>query len=96
MNRATDFKQMREELVNLLMEAFKLQRGERGTEEGMKQAELFHNVTEKASIQQLWRLYRQTILGTKFKYCPCNPEDHIAITFAGMYVGIEPDGYMHS
>lgn len=26
----------------------------------------------------------------------CNPRDHVAVTFAGIYVGIELDGYTHS
>lgn len=95
MDRATDFTAMRKELVELVTLAFRNSESD-GTEEDRKQMRILQAITEKASVQQLWRLYRQTLLGTQFKYCPCNPEDHIAITFAGMYVGIEPDGYMHS
>ena len=95
MDRATDYTAMRKELVELVTEAFRSSESD-GTEEDRKQMRILQTITEKASVQQLWRLYRQQLLGTKFKYCPCNPQDHIAITFAGMYVGIEPDGYMHS
>jgi len=51
---------------------------------------------EGASIGQLWRLCRFIDVGDNFHLFAGNPKDHIGIKFAGMYVGIEPDGYSHS
>ena len=48
------------------------------------------------TLEQLWSMYKLSIKGTEFKVLSCCPKDHIAITFAGCYVGIEPDGYTHS
>lgn len=87
------YKQMRLELVKLLEDAFT----ERADYSYVhNEASIFYDVTDKATIPQLWRLYRLTLFRTEFTYLPCNPTDYLAISMGGMYVGIETDGYMHS
>lgn len=44
-------------------------------------------------LRELCRLINQK---TDFKLLRSVPTDHLAVTFADIYVGIEIDGYMHS
>ena len=56
----------------------------------------FREVCEKCTVLQLRALCQLIDRGTEFTLLRCNPLDHLAVTFAGMYVGIETDGYTHS
>lgn len=56
-----------------------------------------HDALQEATLNQLWTMYRRFITQDEaFKILGCNPKDYLAISFAGMYCGIEPDGYLHS
>jgi hypothetical protein len=59
-------------------------------------SERLQTTLNEATLEQLWSMYKLLIKGTKFKLLPSVAKDHIGITFANMYVGIEPDGYTHS
>lgn len=57
----------------------------------------FNAMIEHSTTPQLWRVYLNLVRQNKeFWPLHCNPSDHLAIEYAGMYIGIEPDGYMHS
>ena len=56
----------------------------------------FKELCEKCTILQLRALCQLIDRGTVFTLLRCNPLDHLAVTFSGMYVGIETDGYTHS
>lgn len=58
---------------------------------------LIQEVLAGATLNQLWALYKLSQQGTRYEILGCNPRDpYIAISFGGMYVGIEPDGHTHS
>lgn len=63
------------------------------TSENMKNAQ---HVLDNANIEQLWSMYKIVNRKEIFSVLPCNPADHVAISYAGCYCGIEIDGYVHS
>lgn len=52
-------------------------------------------ILETLTDDQLWRLYFSFVRNNR-TFRICGNSDHLGITFAGMYVGIERDGYAHS
>jgi len=60
-------------------------------EDWEKSQQIIENLTD----DQLWRLYYSFVRNNR-TFRICGSSDHLGITFANMYVGIETDGYAHS
>jgi hypothetical protein len=84
------------EMAGRVFEAIMSERTETGEAEYNYRV-MARDVLDRASLPQVWSLFKRAIIQqAPFEILRCNPADHLAITFAEMYVGVEPDGYMHS
>lgn len=53
-------------------------------------------IIDQCTILQLRALVIKINNGTEWTLQQCYPPNHLVITFAGMYCGIETDGYAHT
>ena len=95
------FKSMRDDLIDRIEHKyFTLERcsawASREIDTGKIQ-EMWNTIRDGATIPQLWSLFKLIVeREVELDFVSFSPRDHLGITFAGIYVGIEIDGYTHS
>lgn len=55
-------------------------------------------IFERMTLDQVWSFHKflERDLKTPIQILDCVTGDHFSFRYAGMYIGIEPDGYLHS